>query len=172
MSNNIERGNNGPQRIRGNSGTDPQGSSADTPPATLTVPAASLQRKGVLRIEEGNIFVDVGGERIWVDPVSSMRILSGTPLKVAGKLKRKNLPEELSRTVEIVQKNRAKLESIPGVVSVRAGYKFIDGKIRKIPCVVVGVLPGTAPKLPDNVDGSPVDVTTADPYELLAYNRK
>lgn len=50
----------------------------------------------------------------------------------------------------------------PGVLSVRAGYRFIDDWIVDIPAIVVTVSPGSADHgLPEAVAGIPVDVRTA-----------
>src|SRR5262249_44466758 len=62
---------------------------------------------------------------------------------------------------------------LPGVLAVRAGYKFRGGQITQLPCVVVAVdrkrtdVPASE-RVPPSLDGIATDVTVADPYERLA----
>src|SRR5207247_835783 len=87
--------------------------------------------------------------------------------------------KELAPAIEAARRYRADLEKYAGVVSVRAGYKFIRGRITSIPSIVVAVerkreseqMSGRD-RLPESIGGVPLDVTPADPYELLAYHRK
>ena len=70
--------------------------------------------------------------------------------------------------------NRESLLALPHVIAVRAGYKFVNGQITDTAAVVVSVdrkldgldpgelVPATLP------DGTPTDVTIADPIERLA----
>jgi hypothetical protein len=82
-----------------------------------------------------------------------------------------NVPAELAAAIESARDFRGMLMQIPGVVSVRAGFKFVAGRITKTPAVVVAVeqkvdseqqVPPTLP------DGTATDVAVADPLERLA----
>ncbi len=48
---------------------------------------------------------------------------------------------DFSKIVRAINKNRAMLESIPGVISVRPGFLFKNGWITKTPAIVVTVAP-------------------------------
>jgi phosphatidylserine/phosphatidylglycerophosphate/cardiolipin synthase-like enzyme len=80
---------------------------------------------------------------------------------------------ELEAALASAERNRQSLLALPGVVAVRAGYKFVGGRITRIPAVVVAVerkqtvAPASQvpPVLPDGV---PTDVTPADPVEHLS----
>jgi pimeloyl-ACP methyl ester carboxylesterase len=73
------------------------------------------------------------------------------------------------------QANEARLRSFAGVIDVRPGFEYKDGWSTGKPAVVVVVeqkLAGSAlrpeQRLPETVDGVPVDVTTATPHEQIA----
>lgn len=74
-----------------------------------------------------------------------------------------------------IQARGRELAAYPGVVSVRPGYRFVDGRLTPEPVVRVAVLRkqgahGLAPGalLPRSVGGVPVDVVPAGPEEQLA----
>jgi len=79
---------------------------------------------------------------------------------------------ELEPAVKAARGNREALLQKPHVIDVRAGYKFIDGRITPTPAVVVVVdrktsdLPPTQ-QIPAVVDGVITDVAPADPFERL-----
>ena len=83
------------------------------------------------------------------------------------------VPAELAAAIESARTFRDMLMQLPQVVSVRGGYRFQDGRITQTPAVVVAVerkLEGLAPaqQIPDVLpDGTPTDVTVADPVERL-----
>ena len=83
------------------------------------------------------------------------------------------VPEDLQAAIASARRFRETLMQLPGVVAVRGGYKFIAGRITRTPAVVVAVERKRAdladaervpPTLPD---GTPTDVTVADPAERL-----
>lgn len=79
---------------------------------------------------------------------------------------------ELLRAVASARTYRKMLLALPGVIAVRAGYKFVGGRITRNPAVIVSVekkadialREAVPPVLPD---GMATDVTPADPYERL-----
>lgn len=87
------------------------------------------------------------------------------------------VPPGLARAVAAARAHAPDLLALPGVIAVRGGYKFVDGMITTTPAVVVAVdrkrddvpaaqrIPATLP------DGTPTDVTPADPIERLAAAR-
>jgi hypothetical protein len=81
-------------------------------------------------------------------------------------------PAALVPAIESAARNRDMLLAIPGVISVRAGYKFVGGRITDTPAVVVAVdrkVPSPQVSVPAVLpDGTPTDVTPADPFERLA----
>jgi hypothetical protein len=85
------------------------------------------------------------------------------------------VPQELLPAIESARRHRQMLLGLPNVISVRAGYKFVDGRITKVPAVVVAVdhkTTGSSELASEGVpsvlpDGVPTDVTVADPYERL-----
>lgn len=91
--------------------------------------------------------------------------LSATPLK----------PEAQARfrvVGQVLERYRQQLLSIPGVVGVRAGYRFKDGWITDEPCIVAivkqkldpSIIPSPA-RIPDKVENVDVDVAIATPVQ-------
>jgi len=81
---------------------------------------------------------------------------------------------DLARAIASAQAHREGLLALPRVVSVRGGYKFVDGRITSTAAVVVSVerklerVP-RAQRVPAVLDdGVPTDVRTASPIERLA----
>jgi len=84
-----------------------------------------------------------------------------------------SVPADLAAAIESARTFRETLLRLPRVVSVRGGYKFREGRITRTPAVVVAVerklddlreperVPAALP------DGTPTDVTVADPVERL-----
>ena len=85
-----------------------------------------------------------------------------------------NVPPDLGRAIESARAHRAALLGLPHVISVRGGYKFVDGQITDQAAVVVAVdrkanqLDPSAEVPTVLPDGVPTDVTLADPIERLA----
>jgi hypothetical protein len=175
MPNNTER-----RRIAGRPGTQPQ--PATVTPAPVT-PPPEAERTASIEAQDGAFYVVSGNLRIRLDDTAAARLRgAGGPAAPLPQTRRETqrMPSELERAVAAANANADKLKQIPGVVSVRAGYKFIDGKITDIPCVVVAVeqkpkggdpseLMSPWPTIPPVLeDGTPTDITQADPYEMLA----
>jgi hypothetical protein len=154
-------------RIPGNSGTDPQDTlSPSSPPRR-----GPGRRDGVLVIEGDRAFVDVGGDRIPVDITNLQRAIGQAPF--TGIRRRSSVtPPELTAAIAAAERHRPELERIPGVIAVRAGYKFdAQGRITRTPALVVSVTRDfDARRLPD-VSGVEIDVTPADPYDLMRRDR-
>lgn len=153
--------------IRGNPGTDPVGPSI----APAKAPPQSEQT-GRLVDAPGGLFVQVGMSRIRLDAASVAKLRGSPP---AGSPPRPGQTEAgpLQAALDAVVAYGDMLKAKPGVLGVRAGYKFIGGRITEIPCVVVAVdrkrgvrgadaIPAVLP------NGVPTDVTPADPYDRLA----
>lgn len=157
-----------PQSIIGNPGSDPQGASPSASPGGGGRPAG---RSGVLRIEHGHAFVEVDGERILLDNPNVLAALARGASGAAPARRVRSIPKNLQAAVEAVKRHRAALVAIPGVVAVRAGYKFdASGRITNTPAIVVAVdrrfERSRLPDIPFEVDVAP-----ADPYDLLAAAR-
>jgi hypothetical protein len=80
--------------------------------------------------------------------------------------------QELAPAIAAAAKYRQALLAKPYVLGVRAGYKFIGGRITAMPAVVVIVDRKVAPlktedRIPGSLDGIPTDITLPDPYERL-----
>jgi hypothetical protein len=75
---------------------------------------------------------------------------------------------------DVLERNRQQLLAIPGVLGVRAGYRFKDGWITDEPCIVAIVdqklqraaLP-SAVRIPDRIENVDVDVAIATPVQQL-----
>ncbi len=150
------------RRIPGNPGREPQ-PGVTPPPAEGGSSQPPSARTGVLRLEGDRMYVEVGGERIWLDPRQTVDTLRGLGPTPAGARVTRAAPSALAAAVAAAQRHRAELEAIDGVVTVRAGYQFEKGRITKTPCLVVAVAPGTSPALPPSLEGVPGDVTPAAP---------
>jgi hypothetical protein len=80
----------------------------------------------------------------------------------------------LEAAIASARAHRAELLGLPNVLAVRGGYKFVGGRITGTPAVVVAVdrkrdgldAADTVPEVLS--DGTPTDVTVADPFERLA----
>ena len=78
---------------------------------------------------------------------------------------------KFNRVRAVIQRQRDRLMSFPGVIGVRAGYKFAAGWTTSQPAIVVTVINKTRipfQPLPDTLDGVPVDVAPATPLEQVA----
>lgn len=155
------------KRIVGNPGT-----TAPSQPAVIREPPPQQQRTAALIKEGGQWFARVDNMKVPLDGASANRLQVGAPNPRPRKSDHSG-NGELGRAIDAARNNKDRLSRLAGVVSVRAGYKFIDGKITSIPAVVVAVkrkltdVPA-ADRIPSVVDGVPTDVTVADPYETLA----
>jgi hypothetical protein len=164
MSNNPQR-----RRIAGRPGTHPQPAAAPVPVAT----PPRTERTASIEERDGAFFVVSGGLSLRLDEAATARLRGSGGATPNTQLRRAapGVPPELAKAIDAAVANTASLRQIPGVVAVRAGYKFINGEIKDIPCVVVAVdrkvaSPGQAvPRV--LADGTPTDVTQADPYEIL-----
>jgi hypothetical protein len=162
------------KRIRGNPGTEP------TVPARPDVVAPTpTERVGSLVDEQGKIYVQSGTLKIRLDEASFARLRSPTPTRQVMRPERREsiaVPPSLVPAIEAARKYRETELRKPGVISVRAGYKFINGQITQMPCIVVAVdrkradVP-RAERIPRMLDNIPTDVTVADPYERLSAVR-
>ena len=157
---------------------------AQSPPAVTTTavaPPPEAERTGSIETRDGVFYVVSTNLRIRLDDAATARLRgAGGPATAPPRPATPRVPSELERAIASAAANATRLKQIPGVVAVRAGYKFIDGRMTDIPCVVVAVerkfKGGTASErtLPGQVippvldDGIPTDVTHADPYEILA----
>lgn len=73
---------------------------------------------------------------------------------------------------QVLERNRAQLLSYPGVIGVRAGYRFKDGWITDEPCIVAIVNqkldPSAVPpkvRIPEKIENVDVDVAIATPVQ-------
>lgn len=100
-------------------------------------------------------------------------LLSAKPLPKLGSTPVK--PEEQARFQaigQVIARNRQQLLSIPGVIGVRAGYRFKDGWITDEPCIVTIVNRKLEPsevaqaaRIPDKIENVDVDVAIATPVQ-------
>lgn len=157
------------KRIKGNVGTLPQ----TEVPATSVGPPPQSGKRATLITDDGRVYVMVGNSRIDLDD-RSVSQLSKENTNPTARVNAFAAPRELKPALEAAGKHRDELLRLPGVVSVRAGYKFIGGRISDTPCVVVAVQRKftNVPKvqrIPPALDGVPTDVAVANPYELLEF---
>src|SRR5262249_55017832 len=151
-------------RIPGSAGTEPQG-------AVLEPPSQPRGRGGpgggVLVMRGDRAFVDVNGELIPVDVSSLQRALGGAAFTRVRR-RRSGARPELVEAITAVERYRRALERLPGVVDVRAGYKFDrDGRITKTPAIVLAVTRDFDPKRLPEIKDAAIDVAPADPYDLM-----
>ena len=88
------------------------------------------------------------------------------------------MPPDLGQVRQAVERHGPRLIGIPGVVTVRPGYRVRDGLLTGEPALVVVVAakkpPAALPPadlIPSEIDGVPVDVQPADPAEILSGPR-
>jgi hypothetical protein len=155
------------------SGQAPAGLRASEAPSATATSAASTSAASIahLVVDRGLVYVELDGRRtrLATEDVARLR-LSGGNGPTAGP----STPAALIPTIESASTYRKMLLALPHVVSVRAGFKFVDGEITTTPAVVVSVdrkldvvpraeaIPAVLP------DGMPTDVALADPIERIA----
>lgn len=162
------------KRIKGDPGTQPP-----VAPAIPPVAPPATDRIGQLVGERDHFYVRSGTLKIRLDNASVARLLATKrPTPHPGSRKTTGVPEELKAALDAAQKYRSQLMAKPGVLAVRAGYKFVNGAITDTPCVVVAVdrkredlsradlVPAVLP------NGLPTDVTPADPYDRFAAGKE
>lgn len=164
-------------RIAPSTGTEPESPQAGAAPVAGTpapfitpsaggAPAAGTPAVPVARVivQGGAAFVDVDGHRGRLVSADVQR-LAGL---VAARDQQATIAGDLAPAIEAARANEAALLRLPGVVAVRAGYRFVDGWITKTPAVVVAVdrLPADA-SIPGEVDGVVTDAVVADPLDRL-----
>jgi hypothetical protein len=157
--------------IAGNPGTEPLPDAGAV--AEQTKPAQSERTASLIDTPEG-VFVQVGTARLRLDQASGAKLAARKewPTTNAPAAENKRL-DDLRPALEAAALNESSLKRVPDVIAVRAGYKFIGGKITEIPCVIVSVdrklrdVPQNQ-RIPGVVDGVATDVTWADPYERMA----
>lgn len=160
-------------RIPGRRGTLAPRSSGSGATGTATIPAVPAAAVARLVRVNGNLFVELDGKRIPVEPENGQPA-PGTKIAVSA-----SAPAALRPAIEAVAQNRAELLRNPKIADVRAGYLFKDGAITATPAVVVAVL--TVPGgefdkakiardlgIPNGLSGIPVDIEIADPFQRLA----
>jgi hypothetical protein len=158
------------RRIAGSAGSEPEVLPAAQPAVEPPHPPAITTTTVARLVMEGStLFVEIDGRRVHLAAEDVARLRSGT-LPTAGV----SPGYELVPAIESARAHRETLLRLPNVVSVRAGYKFIEGRITKSPAVVVAV-DHKVPRLPEVdvvppvlPDGLPTDVTVADPLDRLA----
>src|SRR5262249_35899684 len=140
------------------------------PPAETTAPAAPAPPTARIVREDDGFYAVIGKTRARLSPEDADRF-AGRPARAQAA--RAGAPPELQAAIESARRFRPRLLEIKNVVNVRAGYKFIGGRITKTPAVVVSVdrkadrvskdllIPAVLP------DGMPTDVTVADPLEQM-----
>lgn len=167
MPNHTER-----RRIAGRPGALPPPAAVPTIAAAATTPPPEAERTASIEVRDGVFFVVLGDLRIRLDDAAASRLrgAGGPATTPPARRVTSKVPAELERVIASAAANAERLKRIPGVVAVRAGYKFIDGRISDIPCVVVAT--DREVEIPAVLDdGTLVDVTRADPYEILAVSR-
>jgi hypothetical protein len=152
-------------RIAGSAGSEPEEQPApDSLRGPSPLPTARLVEDG------GIVWVQFGDRRLRLADEDAARL---QPRPADRPVVDIAIPADLEAAIESSRTFREMLMQLPGVVSVRGGYKFRDGRITRTVAVVVAVerkldgLPA-AEQVPDALaDGTPTDVTVADPVERL-----
>ncbi len=166
--------------IRGSAGTAPQPGTTvtidPTPPATPARPETTTNTAtspGRVVNEDGKYFVIWGNNRIPIENADGLSAPARRPVSTDS-----TPVSELQPAIDAAANNRAALMARKGVLGVRAGYLFQNGAITSIPAVVVAVKPSPGEKfdkeaiksklgIPSTVDGVPVDIEIADPFQQL-----
>lgn len=81
--------------------------------------------------------------------------------------------------IKTIETHRAEIERIPGVISIRPGYRIANGDFTGVPAIVVSVMPGFPNQkssdkftVPQKINNVWVDVTPATPNEQLIYHQR
>jgi len=166
--------------IPGSVGTAPQTGTTTTtdptPPATPAKPETTTNTAtspGRVVNEGGKYFVIWGNNRIPIENTDGLSAPARRPVSTDS-----TQVSELQPAIDAAANNRAALMARKGVLGVRAGYLFQNGAITSIPAVVVAVKPSPGEKfdkeaiksklgIPSTVDGVPVDIEIADPFQQL-----
>lgn len=150
----------------------------DPTPSPAVTPSASTETAGRLINVGGKLYVEWGNKRIPVDN-GNIGAAATTTVTPAPPRVDSTVPSELGRAVETAAKYRDELLTKNGVAAVRAGYLFKNGAITSTPAVVVALLkvPGEGVfdkgaiaaqmGIPSELEGVPVDLEIADPYQRL-----
>lgn len=96
----------------------------------------------------------------------------GTPVVATGTEDRRDLAasEAVQTFADAVRTTRRRYGRLPGVVAVRRGYVFSDGRITGKPCVVIAVEGGghaVEAEVEGTIGGWPIEVRAASPDELM-----
>jgi hypothetical protein len=157
-------------RIAGYAGSEPEVLPAAQPAAEPARPPATTTTTVARLVVEGrSVYVEIDGRRVPLAAEDVARLRGGGAMPTAGV----STPSELVTAIESSRAHREMLLGLPNVVSVRAGYKFVGGRIRRTAAVVVAVdrkidrLPEADVVPPVLPDGLPTDVTVADPLDRL-----
>ena len=164
-------------RIPGRRGTLAQRSSGPGSTGTPAIPSVPATTVAKLVRVNGNLFVELDGKRIPVEPETGQP--SPGTQKPPQTAVSASAPAALRPAIEAAAQNRAELLRNPKIVDVRAGYLFKDGAITTTPAVVVAVstVPGgqfdkakiaSDLGIPNGLNGIPVDIEIADPFQRLA----
>ena len=156
------------RRIAGSAGSEPEVFSA-AQSAKRAQPSATTTTVARLVVEGRSVYVEIDGRRAPLAAEDVARLCGGKAMPMAGE----STESELWPAIESARAHREMLLRLPNVVSVRAGYKFVGGRITRTPAVVVAVdqklpmLPGVDAVPPVLLDGLPTDVAVADPLDRL-----
>jgi hypothetical protein len=158
-------------RIAGSPGSEPEVPPPSAPivepprPGHLSAQPPAQPQQGASQAPIAHLVVDRGV--VYVD-VGRLRLGRGGALTTGPRT------ADLTPAIESASIYGGMLLALPHVVSVRAGYKFVDGELTTMPAVVVSVdrklddvPPGQAVPMV-MPDGTPTDVAVADPVERLA----
>lgn len=171
--------------IPGSPGTDPEQRSAialagpattsspDGPGRTdtsaIAAPVTPAAGMASVIIGDGAAYVEVDGRRGRLSAGDVARLGALT----AASARQETIGGPLAKAIAAARANEAALLSLPNVISVRAGFKFVEGMITSLPAVVVAVdrkrddLPPYAVIPAVLPDGTPTDVAIADPLDRL-----
>ncbi len=153
------------RRIAGSAGSEPE---AQPPPLAPVPPSPAPSAR--LVEDRGIVYVQFGDRRLRLADEDVARLALRPTAPGAEAIA---IPADLMAAIESARTFRAMLMELPQVIAVRGGYKFQGGRITRTPAVVVAVdrklggLPA-AQQVPAVLpDGTPTDVTGADPIERL-----
>jgi len=145
-------------------------------PALPTTPARWAEARKRTR----DIFAKLIGQRVLLRTRQiEGTLVSASALQIPGAAPPSSQDAAFATIRDVIARRSPELLGLPGVLAVRPGYRFRNDWITNEPCIVVLVLRKIADadlpdssRLPERLDGVPVDVAPAGPVEQLLASGK